>query len=132
MATVLLVGEDEMLLKTRAAVLGKIGVEIICSNTACALAVQAAHECELVVLCHSVREGDCAAITEALHERWPKTRVLLIIPQREWGSVQARAVVDSITSSEPERLIGRTAELLRRVGWSEGESAAALTGSYMH
>jgi DNA-binding NtrC family response regulator len=132
MATILLIGEDAMLLDTRAAVLGKIGVEVICSNTASALTMQAARECEVVVLCHSLREDECAAITETLHQRWPRTRVLLMIAQRDWGSAEAKAAVDSVSSADPQRLIGKATELLRRVGWSEGEAAMALSGSYLH
>src|SRR5277367_2389373 len=125
MATVLLVGEDAMLLKTRAAVLGRIGAEIVCSNSVSALGVQADRECDVVVLCHSLREEVCAALAESLHERWPKTRVLLVVTQREWRPADAWAAVDGTSSTEPERLICRTAELLRRAEWTASEAAVA-------
>jgi hypothetical protein len=114
-----------MLLRTRAAVLSKIGAEIVCSNSASALAVQADRECDVVVLCHSLREEVCAALAESLHEHWPKTRVLLVVTEREWGTADEWAAVDGTSSTEPDRLICRTAELLRGAGWVGGEAAVA-------
>ena len=114
MSKILLVGEDLMLLETRAAVLRSTGAEILCADPVSAFAVQQEHECDVVVLCHSLREDICAALAEAVRRHWPKTRILLVIPERDCGFADARAVVDAISSPEPEQLIQKTAELLRR------------------
>jgi DNA-binding NarL/FixJ family response regulator len=114
MNTILLVGEDAMLLQTRAAVLAKTGAEVVCCAPNAALTMQADRECDLVVLCHSVAEALSLALAETIHARWPKTKVLQVVSRREWDSVDAKAAVDAISSAEPERLIQQTTKLLKR------------------
>ncbi len=115
MCTILLVGEDAMLLQTRAAVLRKTGCEVLSCDAASAVTIQADRECKLVVLCHSLSSEVCEALAEALHMRWPKTRILLVVSQREWGYAEAKAAVDAVSSVEPSGLIERTTELLQGV-----------------
>jgi DNA-binding response OmpR family regulator len=112
MHCILLVGADEMLLKTRAAILSKTDSEVVTSNAASALAIQNDRECDLVVLCHSLAPEVCASLAEAIRHRWPKTRILQMVPDRAWDSVSA--VVDGTSSPEPDRLLGSTIELLGR------------------
>jgi DNA-binding response OmpR family regulator len=112
MPTVLLVGEDDLLQQTRAAVLRTTGADTVCSNPDLALAVQADRQCDLVVLCHSLPEPRCTALAEAIHARWPRTAILLVTPVRAWESADARQAIDAITSADPERLIVRSVELL--------------------
>jgi DNA-binding NtrC family response regulator len=112
MATILLVGEDDLLQQTRAAVLRTTGADTICSNADLALAVQADRECDLVVLCHSLPEPRCSALAEAIHARWPRTQILLLTPARAWESANPHQAIDAITSADPKRLIVRSAELL--------------------
>jgi hypothetical protein len=116
MHTILLVGADDVLLTTRAAILSRTGSAVICSNAATALAIQAEQKCELVVLCHSLAPEVCSSLTESIRKCWPATRILLVVSNREWGFAEARAAVDGTSSPEPERLIGQTAELLRGAG----------------
>jgi len=88
-------------------------------------AMQQEHECDVVVLCHSLREDICVALAEALRRHWPKTQILLVIPDRDGGFAEARETVDGVTSTEPERLIEKTAELLRRAELARGERRVA-------
>ena len=111
MHTILLIGTDEMLLKTRAAILSKTNSAVVTSNAASALAIQEDRQCELVVLCHSLSPEICASLAEVIRLRWPTTRILQVVADR-WNS--ASPVVDGTTSPEPDRLIGRTIELLHR------------------
>jgi hypothetical protein len=113
MHTILLVGADEMLLKTRAAILSKTDSEVATSNAGSALAIQEDRECELVVLCHSLAAEVSISLAEAIRQRWPTTRILQVVPDRAWSP--ASEVVDGISSPEPDRLIGRTIELLQRL-----------------
>jgi DNA-binding response OmpR family regulator len=112
MYTILLVGADEVLLSTRAAVLSKTDSEVVCSNADSALAIQADRECDLVMLCHSLPDEVCTSLAETIRKVWPKTRTLLIQTQREWRQVDIEATVDGTSSTEPEQLIGKTVELL--------------------
>jgi DNA-binding response OmpR family regulator len=125
MSTVLLIGEDLTLLETRAAVLRSTGAEILCADPVSSFAVQQERECDLVVLCHSLREDICVALAEALRRHWPKTQILLVIPDRDGGFAEARDAVDGVSSTEPERLIQKTAELLRRAELVRGERRVA-------
>jgi CheY-like chemotaxis protein len=113
MSTVLLVGEDELLQQTRAAVLRTTGAETICANAASALAVLADRVCDLVVLCHSLPERLASALAQAIRSRWPGTPVLRVTSKRLWELPESDTAINSVTSADPERLISRTAELLR-------------------
>ena len=75
MSTVLLIGEDDVLLKTRAAVLRTTGAKTICSNAISALATQSDQLCDLVILCHTLPELACAGLAETIHARWPRTAI---------------------------------------------------------
>jgi len=109
-----------MLLHTRAAVLRTTGVETLCCRPDAALTVQADRECDVVVLCHSLHKERCTALAEAVHAAWPETRILLVTTDRAWGQADVEPAVDAVTPSDPDRLIVRTKQLLRR-----GEGAGA-------
>jgi DNA-binding NarL/FixJ family response regulator len=116
MSTVLLVGEDRLLLDTRAAVIRTIGVETLCCHAASALEVLADTQCEVVILCHSLPERLAAVLAEVIHKRWPRTRVLAVSSARMWEQFDARGAVDAVSSADPERLVLNTIQLLGRRG----------------
>jgi hypothetical protein len=80
--TVLLVGENELLQQTRAAVLRMMGADVICSSPDSALVVQEDRNCDLVVLCHSLRGPFSASLAETIRSRWPNTRILQVTSSR--------------------------------------------------
>jgi DNA-binding NarL/FixJ family response regulator len=84
MATVLLVGEDELLQQTRAAVLRRTGAGAVCCSASSAPAMQQDRECDVVVLCHSLPESLSTSLAETIHARWPRTRILLVTSARLW------------------------------------------------
>lgn len=116
MATVLLIGEDELLLQTRAAVLRTIGLETVCTNTSMVLPLLASRHCDLVVLCHSVPRHVCETLSQIIRSRWPGTPLLLMSALRIWEQVEDSQIVDSISSPDPEVFIRRTIELVGRRG----------------
>jgi DNA-binding NarL/FixJ family response regulator len=114
MATILLIGEDEMLLYTRAAVLRKTGAEVLSCDSQRAIETQADCRCELVVLCHSVSEARSASLAAAIRERWPETAILQVTSDQRVSGPPAGKALDARCSWEPERLIRVTAELLQQ------------------
>jgi DNA-binding response OmpR family regulator len=116
MSTVLLIGEDELLLQTRAAVLRTIGAETLCCDVSSALTLMEDRQCELVVLCHSLPIHLCETIAEIIHARWPKTRLLLVTATPGWEQTDLPGLMDAVSSADPDRLVGRTVELLGRRG----------------
>jgi DNA-binding response OmpR family regulator len=112
MSTVLLVGEDELIQQIRAAVLRTIGAEIICSSAKSALAIQAAQQCDLVILCHSLPEQLSAALAQSIRVRWPETPILQVASSRKWEATGSDESISAVSSADPERLIVRTTELL--------------------
>jgi len=114
MRTILLVGEDELLLQTRAAVLHTVGAETITCRAAGALSLLQQRRFQLIVLCHSIASDVCEALTEAIAARWPAARILMVSPIRLCDQESALPGIDAISSADPERLVGRTVELLGR------------------
>ena len=100
MRTILAVGEDVDLLRTRAEILRKTGANVLCSSGAAALKFIAEWEFDLVVLGHSVRQQDAERISEAAHRQGSKTLVLLLVSdrmrEREYDGINldARSFVD--------------------------------------
>lgn len=117
MVTILSVGEDFDLLKTRAEVLRRTGANVLCSPGATALKYIAEWEFDLIVLCHSVRQRDALPITEAAHAHGSKTLVLsLVSDTSETSQEQQYAGVncDAKAFVEPDCLIRSVSELLNR------------------
>jgi hypothetical protein len=114
MSSVLLVGEDELLLQTRSAVVRTTGANTLCCASSAALAIQQERECDVVILCHTLPRDYCAALAEVIHARWPKTCVLLVSSTRIWEQPDAPEAMDAVSSADPEHLVGRTIELLGR------------------
>jgi CheY-like chemotaxis protein len=113
MATILLIGEDDFLLQTRAAVLRRTGAESVCCDVASALLVLEHQVFDLVLLCHSIPGHLCETISEIIRHNWPGTRLLHISAVRESEHFDPTDGVE-VCSAEPERLIQRTVELLGR------------------
>jgi DNA-binding response OmpR family regulator len=112
MATVLLVGEDEILLNTRAAVVRTTGATTVCSLTSSALTVLAEQSCDLVILCHSVPDYVCITLADIIRRQWPGTRILRLAA----GSAWEEDVPIAVCPADPESLVQCTVELLGRRG----------------
>ena len=113
MSAILLIGEDEFLLETRAAVLRPTGAETVCSNVSSVMPLLESKPFDLAILCHSVPDHLCQTLTEVIHLNWPSTRVLLVSAVRDWEQETTATGVETCPP-DPERLIERTIELLGR------------------
>ena len=112
MHTILLVGTDPSLLSSRSAVLRRTGARTVFASAFEALAVQTEQEAELVVLCHTLPDLTCLAISRSIHERWPSTRVLQMLPLGQDNASGYVTGADAISYSQPECLLKKASELL--------------------
>lgn len=112
MPKILLVGQDFRLLATRAAVLAKTNASVVCCNAVEYSKIFQSEAFDLVVLCHSLAEKQAAEITEAVHRRWPRTRVLLVVADVLQERLYKGVKFDATSSPDPNRLVHRTTELL--------------------
>lgn len=113
MPKIVLVGQDIGLLETRAAVLKKIGAEVVYCVGSQALNVIAVEMPDLLVLCHSLTHEEAAAIAESVHTSYPTTRILLVVSQVITERPHEDLKIDATSLPEPTRLIARATELLR-------------------
>lgn len=132
MPAILLIGADQNLLSTRAALLRKTGCHTVCATASSALTLQAEYGCEVVVLCHTLPDAVGLALLRLLRERWPSTRVLQLLPHRDWGTRSAAALADAVCYAEPARLIFRTNELLSSSTLSHNSDEAAKLSAYLN
>lgn len=100
------------MLATRAAVLSRTSAHVVCCNTAEALKVLEGEVFDLVVLCHSLAESDAAGIAVAVHRRWPRTRILMVVSDASGERLYHGVEFDATSSPEPDHLIRQVAELL--------------------
>ncbi|GAC1651127.1 MAG: hypothetical protein NVS9B15_11150 [Acidobacteriaceae bacterium] len=129
MTCILLVCDDEVLLSTRAALLRRTGAEVLPCKSHDALELQQRRTCGLVVLCHSVPEPMFACLAETIHNRWPATIRLYVVPQCDRRLADRDTPVDDTVSSDPCKLLARVTELLGKfpvVGsWSRASDKSA-------
>ena len=124
MSGILLIGEDDFLLETRAAVLRPTAAEVVCTNVSSAIPLLEHRAFDLVILCHSIPDHLCQTLTEVIRQNWPSTRILLVSAVRHWEQDACSEGVD-VCAPDPERLIERTVELLGRRTVSSVRSLAA-------
>lgn len=119
MLTILAVGEDLDLLRTRADVLRMTGANVLCSSGGAALKFIAEWKFDLVALCHSVSQQNVERITRAAHQKGSKTLVLLLVSDRVREQAYDGINLDARSFVEPEYLIRSVTDLL---GWQEKPS----------
>jgi CheY-like chemotaxis protein len=114
MLTILAVGEDPNLLRTRAEVLRMTGANVLCSSGAAALKYITEWEFDLIVLGHSVPQQDAERISEAAHRKGSKTLVMLLVSDRVHEQEYDGLSLDGRSFVEPDCLVRSAAELLAR------------------
>lgn len=132
MLSILLVGLDEALLRTRAAVLSRTGCRTVCAMPADALARQVEHEASLIVLCHTLPVSVAAALIQAIRGRWPDVSVMLVQKRSAVTLDTAVPGVDAVTSCDPERVLRCAAALMGNGIFARPEAARWKTSAYLN
>jgi hypothetical protein len=112
MPTLLLIGEDNLLLHTRAAVLRTLSVQTTAINPLKLSGLPGEPNFDLVILCHSMKARVAAAAASLVRSRWPNALLLRISSAKIWEAPDAPVPADAICYPEPEQLISCTAKLL--------------------
>ena len=107
MASILLIGLDEGLSQTRAAVLAKTHATVVRKTD---LGNGVSQAFDLVVLCHTVPEAEREAWSIEVRKRWPNVRIILIA--KPWSDQRPRYVDAQISWGNPEELLFAVNRLL--------------------
>lgn len=132
MQTILLVGSDPALLNTRSAVLRRTGCRTVHASASEAIRVQDEHNAKLVVLCHTVPDVICLAITRTVHERWPSTRVLQMRALGDENLEGYATSADAVSDSRPEYLLSAAMGLLGQLPPPPVEISQWKASMYLH
>jgi CheY-like chemotaxis protein len=112
MPTILTVGQDEMLLSTRAAIFRNMQEDVVAANVRDALHILEDNHFDLVVLCHTLSLLEMIQISALAHQRNPGTRVLKVIATPFHTETAADVNADEEAPSDPHILVRRVKELL--------------------
>jgi hypothetical protein len=109
--TILVYGNDEILVMTRSLILGKAGYEVFTAQTyRNAMLVLMNHRIDLCVLCRSLREEERRGILETAHALQPETKCVVL---DFWESEVAIEGVDLIRGGwGPSTLLDAVGKLL--------------------
>ena len=126
MPAILLIGEDEFLLETRAAVLRATGADIARCDVSSALCTLEVRMFDIVVLCHSIAGHLSETLAGIIQQNWPGTRILRVCAVQEWDETAGVYTCPC----DPQALIGCAIKLLgrrpvRSVGTPKERSATA-------
>jgi hypothetical protein len=110
MAQIVLIGHDEDLLVTRAAVLRKTGSSVTYFNAREADALFKDHAFDIVVLCHTLGDIEVAELIGKVHRLWPRAKILKVVVG--FGLEYSMKDGDVSSCADPGRLILKTKQLL--------------------
>jgi hypothetical protein len=109
---ILLAGRDVRLMSTRAAVLNNTcGSVSYCMGSQVISKVKSERP-DLVVLCHSLLEGEAEAIADEIHRSYKTTKVLMALSEVGTAFPLKDEKFDATCLSRPERLIASVNELV--------------------
>ncbi len=107
---ILIVGHDDLLLRTRKWMLVKLYPAELGSDIAAVSTLAASHRFRLVILCHTVTPGECREVSDLLSRRSPGVKFLnLIEVAGEGGTLECRSCTPT---DRPEILLAKVRELL--------------------
>jgi DNA-binding response OmpR family regulator len=112
MPRVLLVGENQSLLQTRAAVLEQTGAEVVWLTPAELAADREPGAVDVLVVCHSIRVEDRRSLIANSRKRWPGVQVLQLV-RYDFESSAPELGADGVAiSANPAKLLSRITEML--------------------
>jgi hypothetical protein len=112
---ILLAGQDDRLLETRAAVLTRTGASVISCSGQEALDAVKSEMPDLVVLCHSLSVDDAELMADRVRDCCPTTRVLMVLSGIGPDKPYRNAKFDVTTFADPSRLVKHATELLKEL-----------------
>ena len=112
MPKILLVGRDVRLLFTRAAVLKKTYADVSSCDVSQAAGLVVTQKPDLVVLCHSLLEGDAESIADEIRICCETTKVVAVLSEAGSEFLLHDAKFDAICLSNPYRLTATVGKLL--------------------
>jgi hypothetical protein len=110
---ILLAGRDVRLMTTRAAVLKKISGNVSHCMGSQVISKIRGERPDLVVLCHSLLEGEAEAIADEIHKSYKTTKVLMTLSEVGTAFPLKDEKFDAMCLSRPERLIACVNELVK-------------------
>jgi CheY-like chemotaxis protein len=114
-ASILCVGEDPALLSTRVMLLERLGAEVKWATSIAEALEQVANESfVLVVLCHSLKQVDAVALTNATSTQKPPPLIVQIIKRFDCEEELAQILCDAVIDSHPASLTNCARALLLR------------------
>lgn len=112
MREILLVGEDSVLVATRAAVLSRTGAKVICFPSAASPDQVVDHDIAVVILCHTLQQEAARKFIAATARHWPQARLIRLLPGI--GHYPALACESNVVNLEgPSQLLDRVREILK-------------------
>lgn len=112
MFSILVVGRDDRLLATRAAVLSRMTPHIEQAIPSVALNKLSEHGCDLVVLCHSLTVEESAEIANAAHAKSEKIRVIQVLALANARTGYEDIPADDFSEAEPSALVEKARRLM--------------------
>ena len=116
MQRVLLVGMNEPLLRSRAAVLAKTGAEVVVSPPEEITSTGKRGQVDLLVMCHSIRAEHREAVAAAWRKHWPRLRILQLVRNESEAAFPGRHADAVAVSLDPGALLERSRRLLKAAG----------------
>jgi CheY-like chemotaxis protein len=125
---ILLAGQDDRLLETRAAVLQRTGATVISCSGGEALDAVKSEMPDLVVLCHSLAVDDAELMADRIRDCCPTARILLVLSEMGPNKPYRDAKFDAKTFAEPSRLVTHATELLKMLPHHHPQELAISRG----
>lgn len=107
---ILLVGHDDLLLRTRKWMLGKLYPVELGSDIAAVSALAASHSFRLVILCHTVTPWECHEVVNLLSQRSPGVKFMSLVEVAGDGGMMECS--SCMPTDRPEILLAKVRELL--------------------
>ena len=110
--SILMYGQDRVLLETRRMVLESHGYRVVAVNDLCAIPSGSIAHFDLLILCHSVAQVECELVQEIAALRWPSIGSLLLqtgadgctgLPGRAFDSMDGPDKLLAVVHAEVER-----------------------------
>jgi hypothetical protein len=109
---IVVIGEDESLLRTRAAVLSTMGAQTVQCSPADLARFTGAEGFSLAVLCHSIPGERRESVSEQVKQLWPGIKVLQVRTLAHDGLSAVTHADATAVAGRPKDLLARASQLL--------------------